>query len=184
MAQNDPLARFGAVPLFTLTSTDMTDGAALSAAQYAVAAGGQDASPQLSWEGFPAGTKSFAVTMYDPDAPTGSGFWHWAVFNLPADCVALPAAAGAPEGRLLPSGAVTLPNEGREPAFVGAGPPAGTGTHRYQFIVHAVDVARLDIDPDSTPAVLGFNLHHHTLGRAVLEATGVFGGASADRKGH
>ena len=184
MAQNDPLARFGAVPLFTLTSTDMSDGAPLAAAQYGPGSGGRNLSPHLEWSGFPAGTKSFAVTMYDPDAPTGSGFWHWAVFNLPADCAALPADAGAPGGRLLPRGAVTLPNEGREPAFVGAGPPAGTGTHRYQFIVHAVDVARLDIDPDSTPAVLGFNLHFHTLARAVLEATGVFGGASADLNRH
>ena len=178
MAQNDPLARFGAVPLFALTSTDMTDGAPLAAAQYGPGSGGRDLSPHLEWSGFPAGTKSFAVTVYDPDAPTGSGFWHWAVFNLPADCTSLPAGAGSPDGRLLPQGAVTLPNEGRQPAFVGAGPPAGTGTHRYQFIVHAVDVARLDIDPDSTPAVLGFNLHFHTLARAVLEATGAHGGAA------
>ncbi|TFC50075.1 YbhB/YbcL family Raf kinase inhibitor-like protein [Cryobacterium sp. TMT2-17-1] len=178
MAQNDPLARFGAVPLFTLTSTDMTEGVPLTAAQYGTGSGGRNLSPHLEWSGFPADTKSFAVTLYDPDAPTGSGFWHWAVVNLPADCVALPADAGAPGGRLLPRGAVTLPNEGRQSAFVGASPPAGTGTHRYQFIVHAVDVARLDIDPDSTPAVLGFNLHFHTLARAVLEATGVHGGAA------
>ncbi|MBC7443385.1 MAG: YbhB/YbcL family Raf kinase inhibitor-like protein [Ramlibacter sp.] len=179
MVQNDPLARFGEVPLFTLTSTDMTDGASLAADQFGLGSGGRNMSPHLSWSGFPAGTKSFAVTMYDPDAPTGSGFWHWAVFNLPATCTSIPAGAGATGGRLLPKGALTLPNEGRQPAFVGAGPPEGTGTHRYQFIVHAVDVARLDIDPDSTPAVLGFNLHFHTLGRAVLEATGAFGGATA-----
>ncbi len=178
MAQNDPLARFGTVPLFTLTSTDMTDGAPLSAAQYELEAGGRNCSPQLSWSGFPPGTKSFAVTVYDPDAPTGSGFWHWAVFNLPATCTSLPAGAGAPGGRLIPRGAVTLPNEERQPAFVGAGPPAATGTHRYQFIVHAVDVVQLDIDPDSTPAVLGFNLHFHTVARAVLEASGVHGGAA------
>ena len=182
MARNDPLARFCEVPLFTLTSTDMTDGAPLAAAQFGLGSGGRNVSPHLEWSGFPAGTKSFAVTVYDPDAPTGSGYWHWAVFNLPATCTSLPAGAGAPGGRLLPAGAVTLPNEARRPAFVGAGPPAGTGTHRYQFIVYAVDVARLDVDPDSTPAVLGFNLHSHTLGRAVLEATGVFGGARADLK--
>jgi Raf kinase inhibitor-like YbhB/YbcL family protein len=175
---NDPLARFGEVPLFTLTSRDMTDGSPLAAAQYGVGSGGRDVSPQLSWSGFPAQTRSFAVTMYDPDAPTGSGFWHWAVFNLPATVTSLEAGAGAPGSRLLPKGAITLPNELRRPAFVGAGPPAGTGTHRYQFIVHAVDVARLDVDPESTPAVLGFNLHFHTLARAVIEATGVFGGAA------
>jgi len=175
----DPLARFGEVPQFTLTSTDMADGQPLSAPQYGSDAGGEDRSPQLSWSGFPAGTKSFAVTMYDPDAPTGSGFWHWAVGNLSPSVTSLPAGAGAPGGAALPPEAFTLPNETRQAAFVGAGPPPGTGTHRYQFIVHAVDVERLELDPQSTPAVLGFNLHFHTLARAVLEATGVAGGATA-----
>jgi len=175
----DPLARFGEVPQFTLTSTDMVDGHPLSAAQYGVDAGGEDLSPELSWSGFPAGTKSFAVTMYDPDAPTGSGFWHWAVGNLPVSVTKLPAGAGGPGSSALPPEAFTLPNETRQASFVGAGPPPGTGTHRYQFIVHAVDVDTLELDPQSTPAVLGFNLHFHTLARAVLEATGVAGGATA-----
>jgi Raf kinase inhibitor-like YbhB/YbcL family protein len=173
----DPLARFGEVPLFTLQSTEMTDGAPLAAAQFGTGAGGGDVSPQLSWSDFPVGTRSFAVTMYDPDAPTGSGFWHWAVFNLPIGTTSLPTDAGAPGSTLLPTGAVTLPNEARLTSFIGAGPPAGTGTHRYQFIVHAVDVPELEIDPESTPAVLGFNLHFHTLARAVLEATAAYGGA-------
>lgn len=181
MTLKDPLARFGEVPLFTLSSTDMTAEAPLAAAQYGRGSGGANISPQLSWSGFPPETKSFAVTVYDPDAPTGSGYWHWAVFNLPASVTTLEAGAGAPGGRLLPRGAVTLPNGAGQRAFVGAGPPAGTGTHRYQFIVHAVDLARLDVDPESTPAVLGFNLHFHTLARAVLEATGVYGGAAPGR---
>lgn len=183
MSTPDPLARFGDVPLFSLTSTDMTDGRPLAAAQYGRGAGGADVSPQLSWSGFPAATRSFAVTVYDPDAPTGSGFWHWAVFNLPATVTSLPPGVGAAGGHLLPAGAVTLPNELGQRAFTGAGPPAGTGTHRYQFIVHAVDVPRLDVGPASTPAVLGFNLHFHTLARGILEATGVFGGASGDTDG-
>ena len=170
---HDPLAIFGEVPQFSLTSTDMTDGGPLRPAQYGADAGGADISPQLSWSGFPVETQSFAVTAYDPDAPTGSGFWHWAVANLPVSVTSLAA------GSALPAGSLTLPNEQRLPSFIGAGPPPGTGTHRYQFIVHAVDVARLDLDPQSTPAVLGFNLHFHTLARAVLEATGVAGGASA-----
>ncbi|MDY7529535.1 MULTISPECIES: YbhB/YbcL family Raf kinase inhibitor-like protein [unclassified Cryobacterium] len=178
MTTADPLAVYGEVPLFTLSSTDVTDGAPLSAAQFGEEAGGLDRSPQLSWSGFPADTKSFAVTLYDPDAPTGSGFWHWAVFNLPAAVTSLPAGAGAPGGAQLPAGAVTLPNELRLTSFIGAGPPPGTGTHRYQFIVHAVDVPTLDLDPGSTPAVLGFTLRFHTLGRAVIEATGAFGGAA------
>jgi len=178
MTTADPLAVYGKVPLFTLTSTDVTEGAPLSAAQFSAGAGGLDRSPELSWSGFPAGTKSFAVTTYDPDAPTGSGFWHWAVFNIPASVTSLPAGAGAPGSPLLPAGTVTLPNELRLTSFIGAGPPPGTGTHRYQFIVHAVDVPALDLDPGSTPAVLGFNLRFHTLGRAVIEATGAFGGAA------
>ncbi|KGJ77469.1 hypothetical protein GY21_07945 [Cryobacterium roopkundense] len=174
----DPLARFGEVPQFTLTSTDMTDGHPLLAPQYGAGAGGADVSPELSWSGFPAETKSFAVTMYDPDAPTGSGFWHWAVCNLPASVTSLEAGAGAPGGASLPAEALVLPNETRQSAFAGAGPPPGTGTHRYQFVVHAVDMELLDLDPRSTPGVLGFNLHFHTLARAVLEATGVAGGAT------
>lgn len=177
MTTPDPLARFGAVPQFTLTSADMTDGAPLFAAQFGVDAGGSGQSPQLSWSGFPPETRSFAITVYDPDAPTGSGFWHWAVANLPVSLTSLPTDAGSPSSEALPPEALVLPNETRQAAFAGAGPPEGTGTHRYQFIVHAVDVPTLDLDPQSTPAVLGFNLHFHTLARAVLEATGTFGGA-------
>jgi Raf kinase inhibitor-like YbhB/YbcL family protein len=178
VTQQDPLARFGEVPLFSLTSTDIADGRPLAAAQFDKPSGGGDRSPQLAWSGFPPETKSFAVTVYDPDAPTGSGFWHWAVFNLPASVTSLESGAGAPESPLLPEGAVTLPNETREAAFLGAGPPEGTGTHRYQYIVHAVDVPHLDVDLQATPAVLGFTLHFHVLARAVLEPTGAFGGAS------
>jgi hypothetical protein len=170
---NDPLARFGEVPQFSLTSTDMIDGSPLRPAQYGAGAGGADVSPQLAWTGFPPETQSFAVTVYDPDAPTGSGFWHWAVANLPVSVTEL--ATGV---EVLPAGALVLSNELRLTSFAGAGPPPGTGTHRYQFIVHAVDVAVIELDSQSTPAVLGFNLHFHTLARAVLEATGVAGGAS------
>ena len=151
----------------------------ISAAQYGAGAGGQDVSPDLHWTGFPAETKSFALTVYDPDAPTGSGFWHWALFNIPADATSLPTGAGAENSVLLPAGTVVMPNEGRTPTFIGAGPPPGTGTHRYQFVLHALDVADLGVDPQATPAVMGFNVHFHTLARAVLEATGVAGGAAA-----
>jgi hypothetical protein len=171
---NDPLARFGEVPQFSLTSSDMTDGGPLRSAQYGADAGGADVSPQLSWRGFPAETQSFALTVFDPDAPTGSGFWHWAVANLPVSVTELSAGVQS-----LPAGSLVLPNELRLTSFSGAAPPPETGTHRYQFIVHALDVPTLDLDPQSTPGVLGFNLHFHTLARAVLEATGVAGGASA-----
>jgi len=173
----DPHARFKEVPSFTLASDDIVHGLPLKPAQYAKAAGGGDASPQLTWSDAPEGTKSYAVTCYDPDAPTGSGYWHWAVFNIPASVTSLAAGAGAPGGAGLPEGAVTLPNESRHPFFEGANPPDGTGTHRYLFIVHAVDVETLDIDPSSSPAILGFNLRFHGLARAQLTGTAVFGGA-------
>lgn len=178
MFDYDPYARLDPVPSFTVTSDDLDPELPLKAPQYASDSGGTDTSPQLSWEGFPPETKSFGVTMYDPDAPTGSGFWHWAVFNIPAHVTSLESGAGSPDSGLLPEGAITLPNELREPAYTGAAPPEGTGTHRYFIVVHAVDVPELDVDSQSTPGVLGFNLHFHSLGRAVLMGTGEFGGAA------
>jgi Raf kinase inhibitor-like YbhB/YbcL family protein len=161
-------------PTFQLTSADLTDGARL-AQKHASGAfgveGGQDVSPQLSWAGFPKETKSFVVTMYDPDAPTVSGFWHWAVANLPATVTSLEAGAGDPDARKLPGGAVTLRNDGGARRFVGAAPPPGHGPHRYIFCVHAVDVEKLDVDENSSPALLGFNLFFHTLARAFLTGT-------------
>ncbi|WP_374008740.1 YbhB/YbcL family Raf kinase inhibitor-like protein [Leifsonia sp. LS-T14] len=164
----DPLERFGAVPAFTLTSADVEGGRPLARAHWGSGGGGGDISPQLSWSGFPADTKSFAVTIHDPDAPTGSGFWHWAVYNIPASVTELASNAGAEGGANLPQGAAMLSNELRSKSFTGAGPPPGTGTHHYNVVVHALDVERLDLDPEATPAVLGFNAHFHTLARAVL----------------
>jgi Raf kinase inhibitor-like YbhB/YbcL family protein len=164
----DPLERFGAVSSFTVSSTDVADGRPLARDHWGAGGGGGDVSPQLSWSGFPPETKSFAVTIHDPDAPTGSGFWHWAVYNLPASVTELPSDAGAEGGANLPQGAAMLSNELRSKSFTGAGPPPGTGTHHYNIIVHALDVEHLDLDPESTPAVLGFNAHFHSLARAVL----------------
>ncbi|SNS11763.1 phospholipid-binding protein, PBP family [Geodermatophilus pulveris] len=158
------------VPDFQVTSTDVTDGAPLQTPQVSgvMGAGGEDRSPQLSWSGFPEGTRSFAVTVYDPDAPTHSGFWHWAVANVPVSVTELPG--GASDGA-LPEGAVQLRNDAGFAGYVGAAPPAGHGPHRYFVTVHAVDVDRLEVTPDTTPAVLGFTLFSHTLARAVLVGT-------------
>lgn len=174
----NPYAGMPEKPGFVLTSTDIQDGEPLPAELYGEGAGGSNRSPQLSWSEFPAETKSFVLTCFDPDAPTGSGFWHWAVANIPASVTDLPAGAGAPGGALLPAGAIMMPNEQREPAFVGAGPPEGTGVHHYWFVVHALDVAHIDVDPQATPAVLGFMMRDAVLARAIIVATGEFGGAA------
>lgn len=159
-----------AVPPFTVTSTDVADGQELSTAQLSgiFGAGGGDISPQLSWSGFPAETKSFVVTVFDPSAPTGSGFWHWAVADIPASITELPSGVGDDNGSALPSPAWQLTNDSSRKRYVGAAPPAGHGKHNYFFAVHAVDVESLGIDHASTPAFLGFNLSSHTLARAVI----------------
>ena len=159
------------LPTFTLTSTSVTDGQPLSNDQVSgiMGAGGSDVSPQLSWSGFPETTRSFAVTMYDPDAPTASGFWHWAVANLPATCTELPEGVG--DGSLLPGDALTLANDAGLRRDVGAAPPAGHGPHRYYIAVHAVDVDKLELPEGATPAYLGFNLFGHAIARAVIHGT-------------
>lgn len=159
------------VPSFTLSSTEIADGKTMPMPQVSgiFGAGGQDVSPQLSWSGFPKETKSFVVTMYDPDAPTGSGFWHWAVLNIPASVTSLPTDAGNPDKRsLLPEGAITLKSDAAVARFIGAGPPPGHGPHRYYFCVHALDVETLPVPAEATCAFLGFNMFGHTLARAFL----------------
>jgi Raf kinase inhibitor-like YbhB/YbcL family protein len=172
---NNPFERLPEVPAFTVTSDTVHDGGTFEAPQYSGAfgvPGGEDVSPQLSWSGAPDATESYAVTVYDPDAPTGSGFWHWAVANIPASTTALPLGAGSPSGDLLPDGAFQLPNDARAAQFIGAAPPAGHGEHRYFITVHALDVADIGIPADATPAFLGFNMASHILGRATLVVTG------------
>ncbi|ORV40913.1 hypothetical protein AWC02_18215 [Mycolicibacter engbaekii] len=168
---HDPYAALPKLPTFTLTSTSLTDGQQLAKPQVSgiMGAGGEDASPQLSWSGFPEETRSFAVTCYDPEAPTASGFWHWAVANLPATCTELPEGVG--DGSLLPGDALTLVNDAGMRRYVGAAPPPGHGTHRYYFAVHAVDVEKLDLAEDASPAYLGFNLYMHAIARAVIVGT-------------
>ncbi|MQY22200.1 YbhB/YbcL family Raf kinase inhibitor-like protein [Nocardia macrotermitis] len=169
----NPYASLPQLPGFELTSTEVSDGGAFAIAQASGAfgvPGGKDVSPQLSWSGFPAGTESFAVTVFDPDAPTASGFWHWAVADIPATVTSLESGAGS-SGGVLPAGAVQLRNDGGFPGFVGAAPPAGHGYHRYFITVHAVDVPNLGVGADASSAFLGFNLFSHAIGRAQIVAT-------------
>ncbi|GAY10816.1 YbhB/YbcL family Raf kinase inhibitor-like protein [Pseudonocardia sp. N23] len=163
---HDPYADLPQVPSFDVTSTDFTDGGTLATPQVSgiFGAGGEDRSPQLSWSGAPEGTRSYVVTCFDPDAPTGSGFWHWAVVDLPASVTSLDAGAG--DGP-LPGGAFTLANDAGLKNYLGAAPPAGHGPHRYIFVVHAVDVPSLEIPAEATNAFLGFTLFSHTLARAT-----------------
>ncbi len=168
----DPYADLPHVPWFTLSSEDISEGEQLPVAQRSgvMGAGGGDMSPALSWSGFPEATKSFVVTVYDPDAPTASGFWHWAVVDVPLDVTSLPAGAGDPSGKSLPAGAFHLRNDANIAGYVGAAPPPGHGPHQYHVVVHAVDVDTLGIARDATPAYLGFNLFSHTVGRARIVA--------------
>ncbi|HEU0230789.1 MAG TPA: YbhB/YbcL family Raf kinase inhibitor-like protein [Burkholderiaceae bacterium] len=170
MIMANPYDSIAKVPSFTLTSTDIADGVRLKSAQVSgiFGAGGTDTSPQLSWLGFPPGTKSFAVTVYDPDAPTASGFWHWAVADIPVSITQLASGAGDERSSGLPPGAWQLANDANLKRYLGAAPPAGHGKHTYYTAIHALDVAQIGIDRESTPAFLMFNIRPHTLARAVL----------------
>ena len=156
------------LPGFTLTSRDVTDSRPLKQAQVSgiMGAGGQDVSPQLSWSGFPEQTRSFAVTVFDPDAPTGSGFWHWAVANLPASVTDLPAGIG--DGSVLPGEAITLRNDAGQREYSGPAPPVGDGYHRYFIVVQAVSVEKLDLTGESSPAYLGLDLFTYAIARAII----------------
>ncbi|MGW6196547.1 YbhB/YbcL family Raf kinase inhibitor-like protein [Kribbella sp. NPDC055110] len=162
----DPYKLLPEAGSFTVTSTDVADGKPLPD-DHAFAGG--NTSPQLSWSGFPAETKAFVVTCFDPDAPIVSGFWHWVLVNLPATVTELPTGAGA--GERLDNGAFHVRNDFGTKSFGGAAPPAGDQIHRYYFVVHAIDVEALDVDAEATPAVVGFNLAFHTLARAILTPT-------------
>ena len=161
-----------AADVFTLKSSDIKPGASLDIAQVANSFGcsGKNISPALSWANAPKDTKSFVLTVYDPDAPTGSGFWHWVVFNIPATASSLPQGIGSNEKAVLPAGAIQSRTDTGVPGFMGACPPQGDKPHRYQFTLYALDVDNLPLTAEATPAVVGFNVHFHTLGKAQFEA--------------
>lgn len=153
---------------FTLTSNDLGGQFDNNQEFNGFGCGGNNMSPQLSWSNAPEGTKSFAVTMYDPDAPTGSGWWHWLVFNIPANVDTLVSGAGDIESRLAPEGCVQSINDYGSKGYGGPCPPAGHGTHQYIITVHALKVESLDLDSDTNAAVVGFNIWANTIGKASI----------------
>ncbi len=161
----NPYEELPQLPTFSLTSTDFSDGQILPPAQVGRGYGGRDLSPQLTWNGFPAATRSFALTAYDPDAPTAAGFWHWAVANVPV------SVTGLATGAEPPAGSLSLRNDGGVRDYIGAAPPRGHGPHHYWFAVHAVDVPTLKLSSHSSPSALGFQLFRHAIARATLVGT-------------
>jgi len=157
---------------FTVTSKSFKEGDYLGkdhilSANFGFGCAGGNQSPHLAWSGAPSGVKSFAVTCFDPDAPTGSGFWHWVVVNIPAHVTELPAGAGNPGGK-LPAGALMTRTELGNSGYLGPCPPEGDHPHRYLFTVFAVGKDKLDVTADTSPAVVGFNLHFNTLAKAEI----------------
>ncbi|HZL39695.1 MAG TPA: YbhB/YbcL family Raf kinase inhibitor-like protein [Pseudolabrys sp.] len=157
---------------FTVSSNSFKDGDYLGkdhtlSENFGFGCAGGNKSPHLKWSGAPAGTKSFAVTLFDPDAPTGSGFWHWVVVNIPANVTELAAGAGS-KGGTMPGGALMTRTELGDSGYLGPCPPEGDHPHRYLFTVFAVGKEKLDVTADTSPAVVGFNLHFNTLAKAEI----------------
>ena len=154
-----------------LTSNDFADGDYLAATHilsedFGFGCAGGNRSPHLGWSGAPDGTVSFALTCFDPDAPTGSGFWHWLVVNVPSDVTELAGGAGSAGGS-IPDGALQTRTDFGAPGYGGPCPPEGDHPHRYIFTIHAVD-GTLPVDADTSAAVVGFQLHFNTLAKASL----------------
>ena len=168
-------AEAAAAQTMTLTSPDIAPGARIANEQVFKGFGctGANISPALSWSGAPKGAKSFALSVYDPDAPSGNGFWHWVVFNIPPDVTSLPKGAGDPKGPAAPKGAVQTRSDFGVPGYSGPCPPRGDPPHHYQFTIFALDTPQLDGDKNTPAAVIGNQLHFHALAEAEL--VGVWG---------
>ena len=157
---------------FRLESSEITPGGMLPDNQVYAGFGctGGNESPQLQWSGEPKETKSFAVTAYDPDAPTGSGWWHWLIYNIPADIHELPHNAGDVSTNIAPKGSTQGKSDFGVPGYGGACPPKGSKPHRYQFRIFALDVPKLALPKGASGALIGYNLNAHALGIAKFEA--------------
>ena len=157
---------------FTLSSDDVSSGELMAKSQEFNGFGcsGGDQSPHLAWNHAPEGTKSFAITVYDPDAPTGSGWWHWQLVNIPSDVTELASGAGNADGTEAPAGSVHVANDYGGKSFGGACPPQGHGVHRYRFTVHALSVETLDLPENASGALAGYMINANALGTSTIEA--------------
>jgi len=158
---------------FALSSPDLSEGGTIASAQVYKGFGctGDNISPELNWSSAPAGAKSFAVTAYDPDAPTGSGWWHWLIVNIPPSVTKLAKNAGNLSAKLAPKMSLQTRTDFGAPGYGGPCPPKGDAPHHYIFTVFAVDTDKLPVNANSSAAFVGFNLHFHTLGKATITAT-------------
>ena len=157
---------------FTLSSKDIAEGKFMTKAQEFNGFGcnGGDLSPQLSWSGVPEGTKSFAITAYDPDAPTGSGWWHWQIVNIPNTVTEIAVGAGSAKEGLAPEGSVQIANDFGYRGFGGACPPKGHGIHHYRFTVHALSVEKLELPEEASGALTGYMINANTIATSTIES--------------
>ena len=153
---------------FTLKSDDLEGQLTESQVFSGFGCSGKNISPSLKWVNAPANTKSFAVTVYDPDAPTGSGWWHWVIFNIPANVSELKADAGRIEKKLAPVESIQSLTDFDKPGFGGACPPQGDKPHRYIFTVYALSIPKLELDEKTPPAMVGFMLNSNLIAKASL----------------
>ncbi|WP_198435618.1 YbhB/YbcL family Raf kinase inhibitor-like protein [Moritella sp. F3] len=157
---------------FTLSSQDIAQGQFMSKTQEFNGFGcsGGDVSPHLKWTNAPKGTKSFAITAYDPDAPTGSGWWHWQVVNIPVTVTEIPADAGNTKTNRAPSGSTQIQNDYGSRGFGGVCPPEGHGVHHYRFTIHALSVEKLALPEDASGALAGYMINGNTIESSTIEA--------------
>lgn len=153
---------------FTLFSNDLGGEATINEEFNGFGCTGENQSPQLSWKNAPEGTKSFAVTMYDPDAPTGSGWWHWVVFDIPSNTNELVAGAGDVASNLAPKGVIQSITDYGAKGYGGPCPPEGHGLHQYIITVYALKIDQLGLDENTNPAVVGYYLWNNTLAKASI----------------
>ena len=163
---------FANAATFELSSPNIKPGSTLTEAYVFNGFGcsGKNTSPALAWKNAPEGTKSYAVTVYDPDAPTGSGWWHWVVYNIPAAATQIAEGAGTVDGANLPGGAMQGRTDFGTSSFGGACPPKGDKAHKYIFTVYALKIEKLEVPADATAALIGFMIHTNRLGEATFSA--------------